>query len=98
MKKITKATFKSFVKKNEGKLLINVTSSFDGQTDCCESQHAGFLPARKADHEKNTLGYAGIWLVGSSRDYFRPYNDNGLQGIEVTNCCGRSIVAVRQAA
>ena len=98
MKKITKATLKSFVKKNKGQLFINVTSSFDGMTDGCESVKGGFRPEQTTDFEKNTLGVKGIWLVGSSRDYFRPYNDEGFEGIEVYNCCGRFVVAVKKAA
>jgi len=35
-KRITLATFKSFMKKNEGKLFIQCISSFDGMTDCVE--------------------------------------------------------------
>lgn len=98
MKKITKATLKSFVKRNNGKLFVNVKSSFDGMTDGCESRNDGFQPQRSADFEANTLGIAGIWLVGSSRDYFKAYDKDGYEGIEVSNCCGYFIVAVRKAA
>ena len=99
MTKITKATLKSFVRKNANKLFINVKSSFDGQVDGCEPCHAGFQPAVRSEiHEGHTLGYKGIWLVSGSRDYFRPYNENGFEGIEVSNCCGYFIVAIKKAA
>ena len=40
--KTTKSTIKSFINKNIDNLFINVKSSFDGMTDCCESLHEGF--------------------------------------------------------
>ena len=98
MKKITKATLKSFVRRNDGKLFVNVKSSFDGMTDGCESRNGGFQPQRTADFADHTLGIAGIWLVGSSRDYFKAYDKDDYEGIEVSNCCGYFIVAVKKAA
>lgn len=98
MAKITKATFKSFVRKNEGKLLINVESRFDGMSDMVEQTGMkGFFPINKADHAwENNLGYCGIWLVGgSSRNSFEGFEENGLKGIRVWNCCGSFAVAVR---
>ena len=99
MKKITTATLKSFVRKNSDQLFINVKSSFDGQVDGCEPCHGGFKAAVKSEiQEKHTLGFKGIWLVSGSRDYFKAYSENGFEGIEVSNCCGHFIVAVRKAA
>lgn len=99
MTKITTATLKSFVRKNREQLFINVKSSFDGQVDGCEPCHDGFQAARQSEmQEKHTLGICGIWLVSGSRDYFRPYSENGFEGIEVTNCCGRFVVAIKKAA
>lgn len=88
-KKITLATFKSFVKKNEGKLYIRVKSSFDGMTDCVESVKDEFslIKDREASHS-NTLGISGVWLVGNSRDYFSLYEDETYKGFHVSNCCG----------
>lgn len=103
--KITKATVKSFVKKNFDNLYINVTSSFDGMIDGCRSQHDGFTKVKSSvklftvfssnDCNEHTLGIAGAWFVGQSRDYFRPYNENGFTGIEVYNCCGKFVLAVK---
>lgn len=98
MKKITLATLKSFIRRNEGKLFVNVKSSFDGMVDGCEPQHGGFQAQRPASHSKNTLGIAGVWLVGSSRDYFTAFDNGDFEGIEVSNCCGRFIVATSKAA
>ena len=96
-KKITLATFKSFVKKNRDQLLINVGSSFDGMTDCVQSTNDhGFSAAQNSDRTfTNNLGIAGVWLVGGSRDYFYPINENGLMGIKASNCCGSFTIAVR---
>lgn len=98
MTKITKATLKSFVKKNREQLFVNVKSKFDGMTDGCESRNAGFQAAEATNHEAHTLGVKGIWLVGSSGNYFKPYSADGFEGIVVSNCCGHFVVAIRKAA
>jgi hypothetical protein len=100
-KKITLATLKSFIKKNQGKLFINVKSSFDGMIDGCASHYDGFVKAEKdktqsvnSDYHDRTQGIKGCWLVGGSRDYFKPYNDLRFEGIEVSNSCGHFIIAI----
>lgn len=100
MKKVTKATLKSFIKKNEGKLFIRSKSSFDGMVDGCTNESdRGFKSASKAnEYGKYNLGYKGLWLVGSSGNYFNSYEDDKFVGIEVYNCCGNSIVAIEKAA
>lgn len=97
MAKITKATFKSFLRKNEGKVLIRVDGAFDGMTDCRqETGQTEFVPIQKATYShENNLGYAGVWLVQSSGNSFRPYEKDGLKGIEVWNCCRDFVVAVK---
>jgi len=99
MKKITLATIKSFIKKNEGKLFINVKSRFDGMTDGVESQHGGFVAAvQTEDHKSYCLGIKGAWFVGQSRDYFTAYDNlaGDMTGFEVSNSCGRFILAVKK--
>lgn len=99
MSKITLATFKSFVNKNRASLLISNKSDFDGMVDGvrdCESK--GFRPVSPPiPFTRNTLGISGVWLVNGCRNYFTAYSNDGLEGIEVTNCCGNFIVAVRIA-
>jgi hypothetical protein len=95
MKKITKSTFKSFIKKNRAALLVSRPSSFDGMVDGIVSNDAGFKPAEEDGFMTNSLGIKGVWLVNGSRDYFEHYEQGGLVGIRVHNCCGTSIVAVR---
>lgn len=99
-KKITKATFKSFLKNAQiENLFINVKSSFDGMTDSCEQRNGGFKPAQKTDsHIEYTLGFNGIWIVGGGRDYFQVFESNGFKGFEVFNACGSFIVAQKQVS
>jgi hypothetical protein len=122
VKKITKSTFKSFLKKNEGKLFIQAVSDFNGMTDGVEYVHSskrvwksltrrvlketdyayGAERGRTAQQvedsvlaNENTLGYDGVWLVNGSRNNFAEFADNGFRGIEVYNCCGSFVVAVK---
>lgn len=100
-KKITLATLKAFIRKNRDALLIMVSSSFDGMTDCVEqNMQATFVPAQQARPgcEENTLGVAGVWCVLGSRDRIRPYAKDGITGFEVYNCCGSFTVGVRNNA
>jgi hypothetical protein len=96
-KKITKATFKSFLKKNPGKIYVKTRTRFDGMTDGIEDcQDQGWSLARAADHTfENNLGIAGVWLVGGSRNYFREVKEENFTGIDVYNCCGHFMVGVR---
>lgn len=98
MKKVTLATFKKFIRENEGKLLINVHSTFDGMVDCVtDTGNKEFAPAKKSDNKfyaDRTLGIAGIWLVGQSRDYFDLFDNGKIKGIEVYNSCGSYTVGI----
>jgi hypothetical protein len=95
--KLTKATVKSFIKKNAEQLHINLKSRFDGMTDCVESVNGGFEKAKTTqEHIEYTLGIAGAWFVGSSRDYFSQYEDSTMTGIIVSNSCGSFILAVQK--
>lgn len=96
-KKITRATFKSFIKKNVGGLFVICNSSFDGRVDCVMPVESAPVKVETSviDFDKNnTFGIQGLWLVGDSRDWYRPYEDQLFKGIQVSNCCGESIVAV----
>ncbi len=96
-KKITLATFKSFVRKNRENLHVRVESSFDGMVDCVMGNDgAKFEPAQETEYNlEATLGIEGIWLVRGSRDYFEGIYDNegNLVGIHVWNCTGSFTVA-----
>lgn len=107
-KKPTLATLKAFIRKNRSNLQIMCKSSFDCMTDCVEqNDNAAFRPIKPYDDihgvfkindmEKNTLGIAGVWLVGSSRDYIKEYSKDGMFGYEVYNCCGSFVLALNLA-
>ena len=99
-KKITLATIKSFIKKNQENLYINVLSSFDGMTDACEDQNDGFKKAEETTNRFSVLnnkGIEGAWFVGESRDYFSPYEDKLFTGYKITNACGKFILAIKKA-
>jgi len=99
MKKITKATFKSFIRKNEGKLYIMCKSSFDGYDDCIRhAKNQSFNPVvKKEEFMENTLGIKGLWLIEyGSKNYFYNYEDENYTGIRVSNCCGSQIIAVQK--
>lgn len=107
MKKVTRATIKSFIKKNRENLYIKNIHTFDGMIDGTrhmknpqfekvsrpERDEAGFTVK---DREKYTLGVPGAWFVGSSRDYFKPYEDSQYTGYEVYNACGNFILAINK--
>lgn len=94
MKKITLATVKAFVKKNDGKIFVNVKSAFNGMTDGVDSVNSGFKQAQTDKNLDHTLGIEGAWFVGQSRDYFSRYENNTFVGYDIYNCCGRFILAV----
>lgn len=98
MTKITKATIKSFIKKNEGKVYVMMKSRFDGMYDCVmETGVKEFSPATKESNMiEHTLGISGLWLVGGSRNTFFHYEDDNFIGYEVYNCCGTSVIAVQK--
>lgn len=59
-RRITKATFKSFIKKNYGKLFMQHISSFDGMSDMVEYLPQSKRVFKKAEYtndwEKHSLG------------------------------------------
>jgi hypothetical protein len=99
-KKITLASFKSFVRKNAGRVMVQVRSRFDSSDDCVRcTQEDTFTEALRSDRfDAHNLGISGIWLVLGGRDYFTPYSDEQNEGIRVWNCCGSFVLAVRKEA
>jgi hypothetical protein len=101
MAKVTKATLKSFVKKNRNQLYINVKSVFSGYTDGLESQNAGFKKIEFEGFEataEHTLRIKGLWLVNGGGDRFHEFDDGEYTGIEYHNACGHGILAIKKSA
>ena len=98
MAKITKATFKSFIRKNQANLFIRNDSQFDGMTDCVEfNRDAQFRPATTTTRfTENTLGIDGVYVVGGSRNSFRPFENAEYIGLEYYNCCGGGVTAIKK--
>jgi len=98
MKKVTRATFKSFINKNRENLLICAKSSFNGMIDMVDyDQEATFSKARPSERcYDNNLGIQGIWLVGQSRDWFEKFETDEMAGFSVSNCCGSFEIAVQK--
>lgn len=95
--KITRATLKSFIKKNEGNLFVKVESAFDGMTDCVQRVDGEFKKVEKFNFdERNNFGISGLWLVGESRDLFNEWENAEYKGIEIYNSCGTSIIATKK--
>lgn len=93
--KITRATFKSFIKKNRNNLWVKKKRYFNGMIDCVDNIKDPMFQPSKNDNDslnEHTLGIEGVWLVRGSRDYFSPYEDKFYKGISVVNCCGSFIV------
>lgn len=96
-KRITLATVKSFIRKNDGRIHINVKSRFNGMIDGLEFNNDGFSKAEKTEwNQEYTLGIAGAWFVGSSRDRFSDFDDGKYSGIRVSNACGSFILATQK--
>ena len=89
-KKITLSTLKAFAKRNENNIFVKELSSFDGMIDGVS--YNSNAKWHKVELSK-AYGHEGVWLVGSSRDYFNLYEDDKYIGIEVYNCCGTGILA-----
>ena len=92
--KITLATLKSFLNKNENNIFIKVVSSFDGMTDCVERVEDEFTKVTRSESPKDyNLGFSGLYLVGQSRDTIRHFENDNFIGFDVYNSCGSCIVA-----
>ena len=95
-RKITKATFKAFIKKNINNLYSVTFSDFDGMQDCVVSVERKLQKVTSYDFNKEyTWGIPGAWLVGRGDDYFQEIEYKGLKGIECYNCCGSFAVLTK---
>jgi hypothetical protein len=92
--KVTLATLKSFLKKNEGNLLFKEYSRFDGMQDMVvQNEQSAFKPlvGKFNPDDESSLGYQHqIWCVRGSRDSFTwmASADGTMEGIHCYNACG----------
>lgn len=94
--KITKATFKSFIRKNIANLYSVCFSDFDGMQDCVTETERILKKVTSFDfNEGYTYGIPSIWLVGGGDDYFSEIEYNGMRGIQCYNCCGHWAVLTK---
>jgi len=93
----TLATIKSFVRKNFDHMYIANLSDFDGMVDGVRAcQNRSFRPVETDPRGfKNSLGINGAWFVFGSRDHFGSYDQEGMVGYEIYNCCGNFILALK---
>jgi len=81
-KKITKATIKSFIKKNKDNVLVKVISEFDGMVDGIEKS--------KNDEYKKIVSSSSdineLFVLG--RNYFEVIDNEKYYGYSISNCCG----------
>ena len=96
-KKITRATIKSFIRKNKDNLYIKTQSSFNGMTDGVDPCYdQSITKAGKTEkNNKYNLGIPGAWFVGSSRDRFYPAEIGQFKGYEVYNSCGQFYLLIK---
>ena len=99
-KKITLATVKSFAKRNAEFLYVKNISDFDGMVDGVrQNEGATFrIPEGQLDLTNSHTWGIGCWFVLGGRDWFSPYNQDGWNGLEVSNYCGNFVIAVRTGA
>lgn len=95
--KITKATFKSFIKKNIANLYVLQESTFDGMTDCVQFTKSTFSKAVITD-KLNTYNFSvdSVWIVGGSSNYFSTFDDGQFVGISYSNACGSGVIAIKK--
>lgn len=100
--KITLATIKSFLRKNEGSLFVSYDGYFDGMTDCYQPSLDKSIKPLEGSFDKDnksTLGFPALWFVGGSRDKFAPkeieFNGVKYTGFEVYNCCASFTILVK---
>jgi hypothetical protein len=110
VKRITKATLKSFIKRNADNLFIKEVTRFDSMVDCVTGTKSNFSKVDSAkinidnyitfangnESVNHTYGIEGLYLVGCSDDHFELINEDTFVGIRVFNCCGSSKLVIRK--
>ena len=68
--------------------------------DCVDRCHdQSFYKVERDERSRfhdSSLGIKNAYFVGSSRDYFQPYDQDGFKGYEIYNCVGSFILATKE--
>lgn len=103
MKKLNRANFKSFIKKQAPVLYIKQYSQFDGMVDGISyNKNPVFEKVGsyviQSDRDIIIRGENGVFgMVFRDGNSFSAYNDGQFEGIEVYNCCGKFVVGIQLA-
>lgn len=93
-KRITRATLKSFIRKNIANLYTIEFSTFNGMIDCVDKGLQKLTKEKEYDFtQEYTLGLHNIWLCG--HDGYEEYEYQGMKGIYIYNCCGSYAVLTK---
>ena len=100
MKKITRATVKSFIRRHRDNLFIRIDSKIQGYDDGKSRIHGATFNAATVSNlaDEITLGVEGAWFLGRGfvgGDYFESFQRDGYEGIEVFNRMCSFVLAVR---
>lgn len=95
MKKITRATVKSFIRRHRDHLFVMSISSFDGQEDARMAfDKPEFLSVEVWDvNNQRTLGVEGVYFRENTS--FKAYSGHGFEGFEVSHSGADFVLAVR---
>lgn len=95
-KRITVTTVRAFIRKNQGKIFINVKLIFDGMQDGMAAKNEGFLPATETtDNVENTFGIMNAWFT-SGTNYIVYYDSENYTGFSISNACAHFILAIKK--
>lgn len=95
MKKITRTTVKSFIRRHRNHLFVMSISYFDGQEDAhMEVDEPEFLPVEVSDvNHPDTLGVDGVYF--RMKTSFKAYSADGFEGYVVSHSGAYFVLAVR---
>lgn len=100
MTKITKSTVKSFIKKNISDLYMKEFTYFNGMTDGIDNVPE--IRNRFITLTESSRAALGVETTYNSPSFFESHNSiepvegENFTGFEITNCCGRYIIAARK--
>jgi len=93
MARFTKASLKSFIRKNQESLYILQKTSFNWMTDGVDEtgkkDYRKIEPSEIDFNKQYNYWIDGLWMVWGSRNTFELIND---KTIEIYNCCWKALL------